>query len=46
MKISSLKVWDLHAIVMDNGKQFDSKGYQKFCGELGIKYQFSSLIHP
>ena len=30
----------------DNGTQFDSKEFREFCGELGIKKNFSSVNHP
>ena len=35
-----------HAIVSDNGKQFDNARFRDFCAELGIKNFFSSPGHP
>ena len=34
------------AIILDNGRQFDSQGFREFCSNLGIKNQFSSPGHP
>ena len=33
-------------IVSDNGMQFDSKEFREFCGELGIKKNFTLVDHP
>ena len=31
----------LHAIISDNGKQFDNPKFRKFCQDLGLKNQYS-----
>ena len=33
-------------IILDNGRQFDSKNFRDFCLGIGIKNQFLSLGHP
>ena len=33
-------------IILDNGRQFDSKNFRDFCLVIGIKNQFLSLGHP
>jgi hypothetical protein len=33
-------------IVTDNGKQFDSASFRKFCAEKGITLSFASVAHP
>jgi IS30 family transposase len=35
-----------HNIVTDNGTNFDSKEFRKFCDDGGIKLKFSSVSHP
>ncbi|XP_055960634.1 uncharacterized protein LOC130015110 [Mercurialis annua] len=35
-----------HALVTDNGKQFDCASFRDFCTELGILLKFSSVAHP
>ena len=35
-----------HAIVSDNGLQFDSKMFRKYCGELGITNRYSTPAYP
>ena len=35
-----------HAIILDNGLQFDSKMFRKYCGELGITNRYSTLAYP
>jgi transposase InsO family protein len=35
-----------HSIVTYNGTNFDSKKFQKFCDDGGIKLKFASVAHP
>ncbi|XP_050211482.1 uncharacterized protein LOC126661669 [Mercurialis annua] len=35
-----------HALVTDNGKQFDCASFRDFCTGLGILLKFSSVAHP
>jgi transposase InsO family protein len=35
-----------HSIITDNGTNFDSKEFHKFCDDGGIKLQFASVAHP
>ena len=35
-----------HALISDNGLQFDSKMFRKYCGELGITYRYSTPVYP
>ena len=34
------------SLVSDNGLQFDSKAFRKFCSDLGIKNRYSTLTYP
>lgn len=34
------------SLVSDNGLQFDSKVFRKYCGELGIKNKYLTLAYP
>ncbi|XP_071681660.1 uncharacterized protein [Lolium perenne] len=34
-----------HSIVTDNGTNFDSKKFRKFCDDCGIKLKFASVAH-
>ena len=34
------------AIITDNGKQFDSKGFRKLCEDLQIALRFATPAHP
>ena len=34
------------SLVSDNGLQFDSKAFRKFCSNLGIKNRYSTLAYP
>ena len=36
----------LHALISDNGLQFDSKMFRKYCGELGITNRYSTPAYP
>ena len=36
----------LESLVSDNGLQFDSKAFLKFCGSLGIINRYSILAYP
>jgi len=36
----------LSTLVSDNGLQFDSKAFQKYCYELGIKNRYSTQSYP
>ena len=35
-----------HAFISDNGLQFDSKMFRKYCGELGITNRYSTPAFP
>ena len=35
-----------HALISDNGLQFDSKMFKKYCGELGITNRYSTPAYP
>ena len=35
-----------HALISDNGLQFDSKMFRKYCGELGITNRYSTPAYP
>ena len=34
------------SLVSDNGLQFDSETFYKFCSDLGIKNRYSTLAYP
>ena len=36
----------LHVLISDNGLQFDSKMFKKYCGELGITNRYSTPTYP
>ena len=36
----------LYVIISDNGLQFDSKAFRKYCSDLGIKNRYSTLAYP
>ena len=35
-----------HTFILDNGLQFDSKSFRRYCCELGIKNRYSTLAYP
>ena len=35
-----------HVLISDNGLQFDSKMFRKYCGELGITNRYSTSVYP
>ena len=35
-----------HTLISNNGLQFDSKAFRRYCGELGIKNRYSTLAYP
>ena len=35
-----------YAFISDNGLQFDSKAFRKYCSDLGIKNRYSTLAYP
>ena len=35
-----------HVLISDNGLQFDSKMFRRYCGELGIMNRYSTLAYP
>ena len=35
-----------HALISDNGLQFDSKTFRSYCGELGIMNRYFTLAYP
>jgi len=36
----------LRTLTVDNGKQFDSDKFKKFCKSIGTKIAFASVYHP
>ena len=34
-----------YALILDNGLQFDSKAFKKYCSDLGIKNRYSTLVY-
>ena len=35
-----------HVLISDNGLQFNSKMFRKYCGELGITNRYSTSVYP
>ena len=35
-----------HTLIFDNGLQFDSKAFRRYCCDLGIKNRYSTLAYP
>ena len=35
-----------HTLISDNGLQFDSKAFRRYCGELGIANRYSTPAYP
>ena len=35
-----------HMLISDNGLQFDSKDFRRYCGELGIRNRYSTPAYP
>ena len=35
-----------HTLISNNGLQFDSKAFRRYCGELGIKNRYSTQAYP
>ena len=35
-----------HTLILDNGLQFDSRAFRKYCSDLGIKNRYSTLAYP
>jgi hypothetical protein len=35
-----------HSIITDNGTNFTSKEFKNYCGSMGIKLKFASVVHP
>ena len=35
-----------HTLISDNGLQFDSKAFRRYCCDLGIKNRYSTLAYP
>ena len=35
-----------HTLISNNGLQFDSKAFRRYCRELGIKNRYSTLDYP
>ena len=36
----------LNVLISDNGLQFDSKAFRKYCSDLGIKNRYSTPAYP
>ena len=36
----------LHTLISNNGLQFDSKAFKRYCCDLGIKNRYSILAYP
>ena len=35
-----------HTLILDNGLQFESKDFRRYCGELGIRNRYFTLAYP
>ena len=35
-----------HSLILDNGLQFDSKSFRRYCCDLGIIYRYSTPAYP
>ena len=35
-----------HTLISDNGLQFDSRAFRKYCSDLGIKNRYSTQVYP
>ena len=35
-----------HTLISNNGLQFDSKAFRRYCGELGIRNRYSKPAYP
>ena len=35
-----------HTLILDNGLQFDSKSFRRYCCDLGIKNRYSTPVYP
>ena len=35
-----------HTLILDNGLQFDSKAFRRYCCDMGIKNRYSTLVYP
>ena len=35
-----------YALISDNGLQFDSKTFKKYCSDLGVKNRYSTQVYP
>ena len=35
-----------HTLILDNGLQFDSKAFRRYCYELGIRNRYSTPAYP
>ena len=35
-----------HTLISDNSLQFDSKAFQRYCGDLGIRNRYSTPAYP
>ena len=40
------RFWIPHTLISNNGLQFDSKLFRKYCCELGIRNKYSTLTYP
>ena len=40
------QVWSPRTLISDNGLQFDSKAFRRYCGELGIRNRYSTPAYP
>ena len=38
--------WVPRVLILDNGLQFDSKAFRRYCCELGITNKYSTLAYP
>ena len=41
-----LTVWNPHTFISDNGLQFDSKAFRRYCYDLGITYRYFTSAYP
>ena len=40
------RFWVPNALISNNGLQFDSKAFRKYCSNLGINNRYSTLAYP
>ena len=46
MEKHSHKIWVPNSLISNNGLQFDSRAFRKFCSDLDIKNRYSTPAYP